>query len=103
MSMAVGDNGWAGQALKLAGLDADGNDTTLARVWLNEQGQIVCDEKRFLDEWEHEGIVGRSSSGRLFPKDGQRFLDELPFAYKSAYCRAEPVKLFDLLVQTRQR
>jgi hypothetical protein len=40
--------------------------------------------------WESEGIVGRGSQGRLYPKDGQKFLDELPFMYKSAYLWAEP-------------
>ena len=87
--MAEGDPGWVGARVKVMGLDGDGCPQQVCLVELRE-GRATCEPDRF-PEWAEEGVVGRSQSGRVFPQDGQRFLDELPYAYRSAYLWAEPV------------
>ncbi len=37
------------------------------------------------------GILGRPEAGRVFPQDGTRFLDELPYMDRSSYYWAEKV------------
>ena len=64
----------------------------LGTARLNTAGTVECDNVRMQHTWEDHGIVGRASRGRLFPKDGQSFLDELPFVYKGGYVRAEPIR-----------
>jgi hypothetical protein len=58
-------------------------DNTLATVWLDDDGCAMVDDEGLFERWNREGIIGRSSSGRLFPRDGLRFLVELPFAFRS--------------------
>lgn len=85
--MQEGDPGWVGSEVRILGLDATGDPVRVCAVRL-EQGVAVCQPPRF-PEWDEQGIVGRAEAGRLFPRDGQRFLDELPYAYRSAYLWAE--------------
>ena len=85
-----GSPGWAGSKVVLRGLDKTGRVETMAEVWIDDNGNVSCDSSELLADWEQEGVVGRSSKGRLFPKDGQAFLDELPFAFRSAYFLAVP-------------
>lgn len=92
MAKEVGQPGWAGEAVRLLRLDEEGRPVLWATVRLDSDGAtILCDPADLLTEWEREGIVGRAASGIVFPRDGRRFLDELPFMYKSAYCFAEPL------------
>lgn len=82
-----GEPGWAGDQVTVYGLDATGDQVALCTVRL--QGEVAVPSTNRFPEWETEGIVGRGQLGRVFPRDGQRFLDELPFAYRSAYLWAE--------------
>lgn len=86
----------------LYGLDDVGDDMTLAKAWLNDAGTVECDNAAFRDAWLQAGIVGRADHGRLFPEDGQAFLDELPYVYKGGYVRAEPVSRLDSIVGAAQ-
>lgn len=81
--------GWAGNAVELITMRADKGER-LALVWL-DGGTVRCDNQQLFDEWTARGIMGRQSRGFIFPRDGQAFLDELPFAYRGAYTWAEPV------------
>jgi len=63
---------------------------TYAEVWLDAKGVVRASVPELQKVWESQGIVGVGSHGRLYPKDGQKFLDELPVMYKSAYLWAEP-------------
>lgn len=85
--LAEGDPGWAGEQVTVFGLDSEGEPVELCSVRL--QGQAAVPSTDRFPEWESEGIVGRGQTGRVFPRDGQRFLDELPYAYRSAYLWAE--------------
>lgn len=90
--MEVGQAGWAGQAVRLMRLDEQGRPVLWAMVSLDDDGRTLrCEPAELLMEWEREGVVGRAATGLLFPRDGRRFLDELPFVFKSPYCFAEPV------------
>lgn len=92
MRCEPGEKGWVGDAVRLMRLDAEGIPVVWAVVRLGEDGhKIHCDHDGLMTEWRTEGIVGRASEGVLFPHQGRRFLDELPFMYKSAYCFAEPL------------
>jgi len=82
--------GWVGQKVLLRKPGANDDPETVGEVWLDPSGKIATGLKDMLKSWETEGIVGRGANGRLYPKDGQKFLDELPYMYKSAYLWAEP-------------
>lgn len=56
---------------------------TIATVWLDERGVVCSDRAALLTEWAATGILGRDSQGRLFPKDGRAFLEELLYAFRS--------------------
>jgi hypothetical protein len=79
-----------GSAIALRKLDSACEQQTVAIAWLDGD-TVCCDDEKLLGSWTHDGIVGRSSQGRLFPHDGQAFLDELPFMYKSPYFLAAPI------------
>jgi hypothetical protein len=82
--------GWAGKKVLLCKPGSDDRPQTYGEVWLDALGKVQSTLPEMFRNWEAEGIVGRGSHGRLYPKDGQKFLDELPFMYKSAYLWAEP-------------
>lgn len=88
--MAAGTPGWVGPRVDLVTTTAEGERKVEARVWLEPSGAVSCDRAELLGHWHRAGIVGRSDRGRLHPADGQAFLDELPFAYHSAYLMAVP-------------
>lgn len=90
--MPAGTPGWVGRKVELVGHTAGGDRTSVARVWLDAADRLACDRAELLDRWTREGIVGRSQHGRLFPRDGQRFLDELPFVYRTPYLAAVPLR-----------
>lgn len=85
----AGEPGWVGDAVRVQALDEEGEPKPLAWVRL-VSGVVISDNADLLEKWTQEGIVGRASQGRLYPRDGQKFLDELPYHYKSPYCWAEP-------------
>jgi hypothetical protein len=92
MRPGQGDPGWVGGAVRLQKLGPDGAPSLVAVARLSLDGSAVtCDRPELLEQWAQKGIVGRASHGRLFPHDGQAFLDELPYMYKSAYFFAEPL------------
>jgi hypothetical protein len=56
---------------------------TIATVRLDDQGVVRSDRAALLAEWTASGILGRASQGRLYPKDGRAFPEELPYAFRS--------------------
>lgn len=87
---AIGELGWAGNAVVLMSPKHSGADSDwVARVSIVD-GLVTCDSPEHLDDWKWKGILGRSDKGVLYPQDGQAFLDELPFVYRSPYLWAEP-------------
>lgn len=91
MMPAQGEPGWAGPVVYLRRLDAEGEPRLWATACLGPDGvTVTCDRESLLQKWAEKGIVGRASRGCLFPHQGQEFLDELPYMYKSAYLKAEP-------------
>jgi hypothetical protein len=82
--------GWAGGKVLLRKPGPQDTPVLFGEVWLDKAGKVHASLPDMLKLWEAEGIVGRGDHGRLYPKDGQKFLDELPFMYKSAYLWAEP-------------
>jgi hypothetical protein len=76
-------------AVAVLGLARGGESITHGVAWLDENNMVKCTAAWLLDTWCEEGILGRHTEGRLFPKDGQRFLNELPYAYRGGYHRAQ--------------
>lgn len=96
----AGDPGWTGPCVVLLRFDVDdGPSGVVARVTLDDAGQAQVDDGRLRARWTSEGVVGRHEMGRVFPGDGQAFLDELPFVYRGAYLRAVPEDEFFGAVQ----
>ena len=79
--MAKGDPGWVGAHVRIVELYGDAQTRIFANVRLVD-GVVTCDRDELMDEWCREGVKGRASSPRLYPSDGQAFLDELPYAYR---------------------
>ncbi len=90
MDDLAGDPGWAGPSVLLLRLGLDDGPRVAARAALADDGAVIIDDDRLRQEWEAKGIVGRSEMGRVYPRDGQAFLDELPFMYRGAHLRAVP-------------
>ncbi len=88
--MAAGTPGWVGRTVELISHSSASGRTIEARVWLDAADHLLCDRPELLDRWSRDGVLGRSQQGRLFPRDGQRFLDELPFVYRTPYLSAVP-------------
>ena len=77
--------------VKMLGLDPHSQVTTVALVGIETtSGLALCDSPDLSQEW-CKGIVGRQQNGRLYPSDGEKFLDELPFVYRSPYLWAEAI------------
>jgi len=95
--MSNGIERWDRAAALLRATESDGEQTTIARVWVDDSGVVQIDNEQFADLWRKKGIVGRADHGRLYPKDGQAFVDELPYMYKGSHLRAQPIPLLELL------
>jgi hypothetical protein len=91
-SPAARPPGWAGRVVIIHCTDENGRSHAAARVTIDVNGVVRCDEPDLMEQWRRHGIVGRSSMGRLYPKDGQTFVDELPFAYSGSRVRAESLR-----------
>lgn len=63
-------------------------EEVIATAWIGADGAVTCDDASLLAEWQEQGVVGRFGSGRLYPKDGVAFLEELPYMYRSVYMMA---------------
>ena len=101
MTLAQGEDGWAGPVVYIRRLDGDEEPRLWAIAHLASDGTTVtCDKASLLQKWVDKGIVGRASRGRLFPHQGQAFLDELPYMYRSAYMMAEPAQRSELLPES---
>ena len=88
----TGDFGWAGKTVVLMSPEHGEPDSNwVARVSIVD-GSVTCDNADQLEDWNRNGILGRSDKGVIYPRDGQTFLDELPFVYRSVYLWAEPVE-----------
>ncbi|MDG6906734.1 MAG: hypothetical protein JRN20_13215 [Nitrososphaerota archaeon] len=95
--MKVGQAGWARDTVVLKSLSKDLTVKDSALAWLEpDTGKVDCTNQVLLRKWQEEGIFGRQISGRLYPKDGQKFLDELPFVYNGSYFWAEPINKNDI-------
>ncbi len=77
--------------VKLRKLDSEAEPVDLAIVRLNGTS-AVSDNQELMAQWQKAGILGRPEFGRVFPQDGARFLEELPYMYRSNYLWAEQVK-----------
>lgn len=75
-------------SISIRELGPDGESVEVARVRLVD-GQAFTTNADLMADWTESGIVGRMEAGRVYPKDGQRFLEELPYMYRSAYFWAE--------------
>lgn len=101
MTLEQGEDGWAGPVVYIRRLDEHEEPRLWAIAHLASDGTTVtCDNASLLQKWTEKGIVGRASRGRLFPHQGQAFLDELPYMYKSAYMMAEPAMRSELLPES---
>ncbi len=85
-----GTAGWVGDQVRICKLCGDTSIETVATIRL-DHGSVACDDSKLLSEWVADGIKGRPGQPRVFPKDGQPFLDELPYVYRYTYLWAEPV------------
>jgi hypothetical protein len=77
--------------VRIRELNEDAEPQDVALVGL-DQGRAATDHKQLMADWEKAGIVGRPEQGRVFPQDGERFLNELPFMYRSVYFWAEKIE-----------
>jgi hypothetical protein len=82
-------------AIALLELNAEAQQKIAALAWLDGDA-VRCSDAKLLEQWTAEGIAGRAAQGRLFPRDGRAFLEELPFMYKSPYLCAAPLTLPEL-------
>ena len=73
--------GWTGGVVVVKHVQGDGSVAQLARVSV-QAGVVVVDSDQLRALFEREGVVGRAHLGRLWPKDGAAFVDELPFALR---------------------
>lgn len=76
--------------VRIRRLNSEAEPTDYATVSLRD-GQAVTDNEELMEKWQKAGILGRPEAGRVFPQDGTRFLDELPYMYRSSYYWAEKV------------
>lgn len=83
--------GWVGQSVQVLKIGPEHTPMVSATVSLDGNGTVTCDNSEMMENWIAQGIVGRPEKGRLFPAQGQLFLDELPFVYRSPYLWAEPL------------
>jgi len=56
-------------------------------------GNVVCEGESLaiINVLNTEGIKDYENEGRLFPKDGERFLQQMKFNFKSGYMNASDV------------
>lgn len=75
--------------VRIRELNDDAEPVDVATVGLRADGKAVTEHEQLMKDWEKLGILGRPESGRVFPQDGAKFLDELPYMYRSVYFWAE--------------
>lgn len=78
----------SGPRVRLRELNGDGEAVEVAEVIL-QNGEAVTSHPVLMESWQKEGILGRPEFGVVFPQDGARFLEELPYMYRSVYFWAE--------------
>ena len=81
----------AQKQVKLRKLNSEAEPVDMALVSL-KGSSAECDNQELMTQWQKAGILGRPEFGRVFPQDGARFLEELPYMYRSNYLWAEQVK-----------
>jgi len=77
-------------------LQNNGEQKKIAVCQLASDGRVVCEgEEVFIHNLTSEGIHDYSNETRhqkLFPKDGQKFLENLKYAFRSAYLSATDIQ-----------
>ncbi len=82
-------------------LQNNGDQKVIAICKLTDEGVICEGEEVFVQNLKERGIrdysqMGQgfalSGAGQLFPKDGIKFLENLKYAFKSAYLSATEVQ-----------
>ena len=69
------------------------NPRTVATITLAPEDSVcmvTADSARFRHDLAYDGIIGQGGK-RFKPEDGQIFIQQMPFHFKSAYLRAEVV------------
>ena len=85
-----GNNNSSKPIIRIRELNEDAEPLDVALVGLNE-GKASTEHRQLMADWEKTGILGRPEYGRVFPNDGERFLEELPYMYRSVYFWAEKI------------
>ena len=72
-------------------LQNDGSQTVLATCKLADDVVVFEGDTKFAEYVVKEGIRNYNGSGKLFPKDGLAFLEQLKYNFKSGYLNASDV------------
>jgi len=83
------------KSVKIYRLQNNGDEKIIVTCVLIGQGVICKGDKIFIENLEKQGIkdyANRTSDIMLFPKDGIKFLENLKYAFKSAYLSATDVE-----------
>lgn len=77
-------------------LQNDGAQKIIATCYLDEKGEVQCGgDDVFVENIKKDGIKDYSSQdkkGKLFLKDGLKFLEQLKFNFTSGYLNASDIK-----------
>lgn len=77
-------------------LENNGDQKVIATCKLSDSGVVCEGDSVFIKNLEKNGICDYSDknleSGKLFPKDGIKFLENLKFAFRSGYLVATEVQ-----------
>lgn len=73
-------------------LQNDGSQTVLATCKLIDGTVIIKGDRKFGEYVTNEGIRDYSGEGKLFPKDGLSFLEQLKYNFKSGYTNASDIQ-----------
>ena len=69
-------------------------DAAVGSISLNGKKMVAVGEipSKILDELTESGIRVSGGKGKLFPKDGEKFLELLKYRYDNPYLRASDVE-----------
>jgi len=78
--------------IKLVKYDADANQTVLA-VFSLKDGKVVCEPEGYLKDMEPiRNYKEKKEWEWLTPKDGKKFLENMPYSFRTPYGMAMEVK-----------
>ena len=75
-------------------LQNNGDQTIIATCRLIDNVVVCSGDEVFVNNLNQEGIYDYNSRSKqkIFPKDGQKFLENLKYAFKSGYLSATDVQ-----------